>query len=106
MFTKEFKNMVGKEAYERSSTFKELAIKYNVSIPTIQLWKNNYARELGLPENFNNIVTNPNADRRIKELENENLKLRIEIERLKKGYTVKGVGQRKEYISLEKRNTK
>jgi len=29
--------MVGKEAYERSSTFKELAIKYNIALSTIQL---------------------------------------------------------------------
>ena len=38
------------------------------------------------------------------ELERENLKLRIEIERLKKGYYVKGVGQRKEYISINSRS--
>lgn len=42
----------------------------------------------------------------IEELERENLKLKIEIERLKKGYYVKGVGQRKEYISINNRSSK
>ena len=40
------------------------------------------------------------------ELEYENMKLRIELERLKKGYIVKGVGQKKEYISISKKNSK
>ena len=44
------------------------------------------------------------AQTREEELERENLKLRIEIERLKKGYYVKGVGQRKEYISINNRS--
>ena len=42
---------------------------------------------------------------REEELERENLKLRIEIERLKKGYYVKGVGRRKEYISINNRSS-
>jgi len=46
------------------------------------------------------------AKSREEELERENLKLRIEIERLKKGYYVKGVGQRKEYISINNRSSK
>ena len=43
---------------------------------------------------------------REEELERENTKLKIEIERLKKGYYVKGVGQRKEYVSINNRSTK
>lgn len=39
-------------------------------------------------------------------LEFENMKLRIELERLKKGYIVKGVGQNKEYISINNKSTK
>ena len=39
-------------------------------------------------------------------LERENAKLKIEIERLKKGYYVKGVGQRKEYVSINNRSIK
>ena len=40
------------------------------------------------------------------ELERENAKLKIEIERLKKGYYVKGVGQRKEYVSINNKSIK
>ena len=40
------------------------------------------------------------------ELERENTKLKIEIARLKKGYYVKGVGQRKEYVSINNKNIK
>lgn len=39
-------------------------------------------------------------------LELENLKLRIENERLKKGYTVKGGGVDKEYVPILDANTK
>ena len=40
------------------------------------------------------------------QLEYEVIKLKIENERLKKGYLVKGVGQKKEYISINKKNLK
>jgi len=42
----------------------------------------------------------------LEELELENIKLKIENERLKKGYKVKGVGQKKEFISISKKNLK
>ena len=41
---------------------------------------------------------------REEELERENIKLKIEIERLKKGYYVKGVGAKKEYVSINNRS--
>ncbi len=40
------------------------------------------------------------------QLEYENMKLRIELERLKKGYLVKGDGQSKQFISISKKNLK
>ena len=43
---------------------------------------------------------------REEKLERENAKLKIEIERLKKGYYVKGVGQRKEYVSINNKSIK
>ena len=43
---------------------------------------------------------------REEELERENTKLKIEIARLKKGYYVKGVGQRKEYVSINNKSIK
>ena len=49
---------------------------------------------------------NKKCKTREEELERENTKLKIEIERLKKGYYVKGVGQRKEYVSINNKNIK
>ena len=46
------------------------------------------------------------APTREEELKRENIKLKIEIARLKKGYYVKGVGQRKEYVSINNRSIK
>ena len=53
-----------------------------------------------------NIGRPKKAKTREEKLERENAKLKIEIERLKKGYYVKGVGQRKEYVSINNRSTK
>ena len=43
---------------------------------------------------------------KLERLELENLKLRIENERLKKGYMVKGVGANKEFVTFKDKNTK
>ena len=43
---------------------------------------------------------------REEELELENLKLKVEVARLKKGYIVKGVGSKKEYVTIKDLNTK
>ena len=40
------------------------------------------------------------------QLEFENMKLKIEVARLKKGYLVKGVGSKKEYVTIKDLNTK
>ena len=53
-----------------------------------------------------NIGRPKKAKTREEKLERENAKLKIEIERLKKGYYVKGVGQRKEYVSINNRSIK
>ena len=42
----------------------------------------------------------------LERLELENLKLRIENERLKKGYMVKGVGANKEFVTFKDKNMK
>ena len=43
---------------------------------------------------------------REEELELENIKLKVEVARLKKGYQVKGVGSKKEYVTIKDLNTK
>ena len=42
----------------------------------------------------------------LEKLEYENMKLRIENERLKKGYMVKGVGANKEFVTFKDKNMK
>jgi transposase-like protein len=42
----------------------------------------------------------------IERLRLELVKKEVECERLKKGYTVKGVGRRKEYVTINKKNSK
>jgi len=42
----------------------------------------------------------------IERLRLELAKKEVECERLKKGYTVKGVGRRKEYVTINKKNSK
>ena len=43
---------------------------------------------------------------KIEELELELMKKDVEIARLKKGYIVKGVGAKKEYVTTLEKNTK
>lgn len=42
----------------------------------------------------------------LEKLQYENMKLRIENERLKKGYKVEGVGRKKVFISIKQENSK
>lgn len=42
----------------------------------------------------------------VERLRLELAKKEVECERLKKGYSVKGVGQRKEYVTINKKNLK
>ena len=95
------------------ATDKQLCSKYNISRSTIFEWLKNY-RENGIKglDSRTGKCAKPgnrgrpqNTKTREEELERENLKLRIEIERLKKGYCVKGVGPRKEYISINNRSS-
>lgn len=51
-------------------------------------------------------LQNKKGRTREEELELEVLKLRIEVERLKKGYRVKGGGRGKEYVTTKGSNTK
>ena len=85
-----------------------------VSQSVLQRWINNYEKEGidGLKSRTGRcakkgFVGRPKkAATREEKLERENAKLKIEIERLKKGYYVKGVGQRKEYVSINNKSIK
>lgn len=92
---------------------RKIAEFYEVEYSVFRRWVSKY-KENGIEglksktgRALKNIPGRPKkATNRIEELERENVKLQIEIERLKKGYYVKGVGQKKEYVSINNKNMK
>ena len=60
-------------------------------------------RKIGVPYNGLHLKKELSE---IEQLQYENMKLRVELERAKKGYLVKGDGQNKRYISIDKKNLK
>jgi transposase-like protein len=111
-YSYDFKLMVVKDHQDNHLSWKELAMKYGVYRSVIQRWVKLYNEgilETGRIQNRGNpyaaLHTSKSLTREEK-LELENLKLKIENERLKKGYLVKGGGVRKEYVSISGKNTK
>ena len=106
----EFKLKVIKEYLEDHLSLPELEEKYGVVHSVIIQWTRLYNEGLlktgrkrtGNP--FSALHTSKSLSRE-ERLELENLKLKIENERLKKGYTVKGGGAGKEYVSVFDANT-
>ena len=93
------------------------ANKYGVHTRVLTKWRQRY-QEFGLDglrsqtgktsHGYNNLagLRNKKNKTREEELELENLKLKVEVARLKKGYQVKGVGSKKEYVTIKDLNTK
>ena len=110
-YSYEFKLKVIKEYLEDHLSLLELEEKYGVVHSVIIKWTRLYNEGLlktgrkrtGNP--FSALYTSKSLSRE-ERLELENLKLKIENERLKKGYTVKGGGAGKEYVSIFDANTR
>ena len=86
------------------------ACLHDISRHTFWEWIKKY-RELGIDGLKSNTGKKAsgrprNSKDKTEQLEQEILKLRIENERLKKGYLVKGDGAKKEYITSLEKNTK
>lgn len=94
------------------------AKKYDVNRRLLQRWRIKYHNHgvdglksqtgkcVGKRGNgFKGLHVKKNKNRE-EELELENLKLKVEVARLKKGYQVKGVGSKKEYVTIKDWNTK
>ena len=88
--------------------------KYRLSESLLRTWRRKY-RESGIdgPRSRTGKGGNPLAGlqrkknkTREEELELENLRLKIEVERLKKGCRVKGGGRGKEYVTTKGSNTR
>ena len=115
-YTPEFKIQCVKDVLEGRKTQIELARIYEMEDTNIIRWIKNYqehGEEYFYQEHRGTGSGNPYAAlhkkknlSKMERLELENLKLRIENERLKKGYMVKGVGANKEFVISYDKNTK
>ena len=113
----EFKIQCVKEVLDEHISQKEVTRKYGLKTDkTIRGWIKRYQehgeeyfyeehRGKGSGNPFAALHTSKSLSRE-ERLELENLKLRIENERLKKGYMAKGVGANKEYVTTLDVNTK
>lgn len=115
-YTPEFKIQCVKDVLEGRKTQSELARIYEMEDTNIIRWIKNYqehGEEYFYQEHRGTGGGNPYAAlhkkknlSKMERLELENLKLRIENERLKKGYTVEEVGANKEFVISYDKNTK
>ena len=117
MRSPEEKESIVLESFEKGCS--QTARKYGVARSVLKKWRNKY-RASGLsglrsqtgkskhPGKGNSCCGLQRKKNKTKEeeLKLENLKLKIEVARLKKGYQVKGVGSKKEYVTIKDLNTK
>lgn len=102
------------EHYNDHISWKELCRKYNLSSSLIYNWDIKYKSKgidglksnRGKHQNRHGDLYFRKPKNKIEELELELLKKDIEIARLKKGYMVKGVGAKKEYVTTFDKNIK
>ena len=105
-----------REVLVKHRSQREVAREYDIAPWNIRSWIRKYEeygeqyfyeehRGKGCGNPFAALHTSKSLSRE-ERLELENLKLRIENERLKKGYIVKGVGANKEYVTTLDANTK
>ena len=113
MRTPEEKEKIVKE-YLNGETAVVLTKKYDLPNKIIYRWLNKYEENglNGLKSNTGKTKGNHKGigarkpKNRIEELELELMKKEIEIARLKKGYVVKGVGAKKEFVTTFDKNIK
>ena len=120
VLTKSERIEVGKKVHEGEMSGVQAALKYGVSTTSVYRWVFAYRKSVGLPTGETpkpqstskplgvSAAANPpeyeamGRDELIKEL----MKKDIEVARLKKGYSVKGGGSRKEYVTSSGSSTK
>lgn len=107
--TREERDRIGEEVYKGTLTVTEAAKKYGVSYQNILRYKKDYMARNGLTDKNQGLADKTKAefkdmskDQRIDEL----IKARIETERAKEGYMVKGGGAAKKFIVLGGRDSK
>ena len=104
---KEERLQVGKKMHEKELSIDDVMKEYGVSRSCAQEWQTQYKRSAGiLPAKITKQDVSDYDDLSKEELLLELMKKDIEIERLKKGYSVKGVGAQKEFVTIKDANTK
>lgn len=116
-YTLEEKLEIGKEIYTGNLKIHEASVKYNMGTTTARECMRLYRDANNLPSR--NETENPKVFIKADKLDysdleslskeqliDEIIKERVEAERAKKGYIVKGDGQEKEFISLKSQNSK
>ena len=109
MRSPEEKEAIVLESYQEGRN--KTAGKYGIDLRTLGKWRTKY-RDCGIFGLISQTGRTKGHGRpkkpksREQELELENLKLKVEVARLKKGYQVKGVGSKKEYVTIKDLNTK
>ena len=112
MRTSEEKEKIVCEYLNSNVGYRVIANKYDISETLFRKWIKAYIakgvdgfrRKIG--SGNPGVSKNKKKQSRLEQLEQENIKLKIEVERLKKGYYVKGDGARKEYVTSLEKNTK
>ncbi|MBE6125097.1 MAG: transposase [Erysipelotrichaceae bacterium] len=107
----EFKLKAVKTYLNEHRSFRSVAAELNIAEARVRAWVKLYNEGLletgrkrpGNP--FSALHTSKSLSKE-ERLELENLKLKIENERLKKGYLVKGGGVNKEYVTIFAANTR
>lgn len=110
-YTRQERLDIGKDIHENHLPYDEAMKKYDIAKSTAENYYRLYLNECGLRSNK---LIEHRSDRSYTELEklskeeliDEVIKARVEAERAKKGYAVKGGGQEKEFIILKNQNSK
>ena len=117
-FTKEERMQIGREIYTHEITISEATEKYGVNWYTARSYMRQYRDLNNLPPMSDGQeelkAINKNKKKKYEDLVsmskdqliNEVIKARVEAERAKKGYLVKGVGREKEFATTFKKNMK
>ena len=119
VLTKSERIEVGKKVHEGEMSGVQAALKYGVSTTSVYRWVFAYRKSAGLPTGESAkpaskplgvsaaAANPPEYDAMGKEeLIRELMRRDIEVARLKKGYSVKGGGSKKEYVTISDSSTK
>jgi transposase len=118
-FTREERIDIGRQVYTKELTRKEAMEKYKIARSLLDLYIQDYKLSVGIPvrESYKNSACTTNVASKVPDIEayqamskeeliNELIKAKANELRAKKGYEVKGDGANKEFIILNRRNSK